>query len=118
MVGHNLIRNPSLEHHAEQAHMDRSLPDVNARASSQTEQESSQIELEQSHNSMRVGRQILILSWALHSDLDHKDRSSHFVTVQVNNQNELELGHKLLRYYKNHVLVVPVVDYMCLLAHR
>jgi hypothetical protein len=109
MVGRNLIQHLPLEHHVDQAHKDRSLL-CGIEASSQTEQESSQIELEQSHNSMRVGRQILILSWALHFDLDHKDRSSHFVTVQVNNQNELELGHKLLRYYKNHVLVVPVVD--------
>jgi hypothetical protein len=118
MVGHNLTQSPSLMRHVDQVHRCRSSPDEIARASSQTEQESSQIELEQSHNSMRVGRQIFFLSWALHFDLDHKDRSSHFVTVQVNNQNELELGHKLLRYYKNHVLVVPVVDYMCLLAHR
>ena len=118
MVGRNLIQSPSLEHHVDQVHKDRDLPGGIARASSQTAQENIQFELGQGHNSIRTGHhQILILWLALQFDLGHKDRSSRFVIGQGNNQTELVLEHKSLRYCLSHVLVVPAVDHVRLLAH-
>jgi len=65
---HSLIRTPSLDHHADQAHMDRNSPGGIA-------QENSQIELELGHNPIRIGRQISTLSLTFHFDLDREDRS-------------------------------------------